>query len=147
MKAPKEKAVKALPTFQLSITKKTKRREDKKTAEKGGEVKDDDKMDLEKEPEVDGEKKETEKEKEPPKPEPLFELLNNPARVTPTQLQFISYDVDPRYVPIVQDSGIVLLKDTKPQEKEELLEINKATDLAAGTDNEPEAPEPFEFLG
>jgi 26S proteasome regulatory subunit N2 len=152
MKAPKEKAVKALPTFQLSITKKTKRREDKKTAEKGGDVKDDDKMDVEKvEPEVDGEKKEAadkEKEiKEPAKPEPTFELLNNPARVTPTQLQFISYDVDPRYVPIVQDSGIVLLKDLKPQEKEELLEINRTSALTAGTDNEPEAPEPFEFLG
>lgn len=49
----------------------------------------------------DGEKKEAEKEKEPAKPEPAFELLNNPARVTPTQLEFISYDVDPRYTPIV----------------------------------------------
>jgi len=102
-------------------------------------------MDVEKK--EDGEKKQDEKEKEAPKqPEPLFEVLNNPARVTPSQLLFISFDVDPRYVPIVKEYGIVLLKDTKPQEKEELLEINKAP-IATATDNDPDAPEPFEFLG
>jgi len=117
MKQPKEKAVEALPTFQLSITKKTKRREEKKTADKTAEKKEEvEKMDVEKK--EDGEKKQDEKEKEAPKqPEPLFEVLNNPARVTPSQLLFISFDVDPRYVPIVKEYGIVLLKDTKPQEK------------------------------
>jgi 26S proteasome regulatory subunit N2 len=50
------------------------------------------------------ETKET-KEKEPDKikekkPEPLFEILENPARVTRSQLKYITFDVDPRYVPI-----------------------------------------------
>jgi hypothetical protein len=45
----KEKAVKALPTFQLSITKKTKRREDKKVSDKGDDkAEDNEKMDVEK---------------------------------------------------------------------------------------------------
>jgi len=92
-------------------------------------------------------KEETEnKEKEPAKPEPTFEILNNPSRVTPSQRSVISFDVDPRYVPVsAAEYGIVLLKDTKPEEKEELLEMNKTS--AVTVDNEPEAPEPFEFLG
>jgi 26S proteasome regulatory subunit N2 len=100
-------------------------------------------MDVEKSEAENGEKKAEEKEI---KPEPTFEILNNPARVTPTQLSVISFDVDPRYVPVAMEYGIVLLKDMKPEEKEELLEINKT--FAVGTsDNEPDAPEPFEFLG
>jgi len=97
--------------------------------------------------ETDEKDKEKEKEKET-KPEPTFEILSNPARVTPSQLQHISFDVDPRYVPIVptQDLGIVILKDTKPDEKEELVEITKV-DTTSVEEKEPEAPEPFVFLG
>lgn len=142
LKQPKEKAVKALPTFQLSITKKTKSREAKKLGETDKTKEEEtEKMDVEKK-----EKETEEKEKKEVKPEPTFEVLNNPARVTPTQLQHISFDVDSRYVPIVSDYGIVLLKDTKPEEKEELIEINKSTS-GSSTENEPKPPEPFEFLG
>jgi len=144
MKQPKEKAVKALPTFQLSITKKTKKREEKKSE------KADDKMDVEKDKKEstdDGKKDDKDKEKEKDaKPEPAFEILNNPCRVTPSQLTYISFDVDSRYVPVASVvSSIVLLKDTKPEEKEELIDINKIS--AVAVDNEPSPPEPFEFLG
>lgn len=64
-------------------------------------------------------KKEKPKAKEP---EPEFELLNNPARVTRMQLQHISFDVDPRYVPISEGvHGVVVLKDTTPGEEEEIV--------------------------
>jgi hypothetical protein len=65
---------------------KDKKTEDMMEIEK----KDDNKQSQEKE-------KETSKEK---KPEPLFEILENPARVTRAQLKYITFDVDPRYVPI-----------------------------------------------
>ena len=44
-----------------------------------------------------------EKLEKPEKPvEPTFEILQNPARVTKNQFRVISYDVDPRYTPIVK---------------------------------------------
>jgi len=89
----------------------------------------------------------TEPEKEVEVPEPEFQILNNPARVTPLQFPLISFDVDARYVPIISEHGIVLLKDTKPQEKEELLEANTSAASVAGSDDEPAPPESFQFLG
>jgi len=76
---------------------------------------------------MDVELKEIEKKKEKKvvKPEVEFEILNNPARVTPSQLPFVTFGADPRYVPITEAYGIVLLKDTKPEDKEELLEKDK----------------------
>jgi len=79
------------------------------------------------------------------KDEPNFEILKNPARVTPTQLPLITFDVDPRYLPIVSDYGVVLLKDTKPDEKEELLDANQT--VSNEYENEPSPPEPFTFFG
>jgi len=99
---------------------------------------------------MDVETKEAEKkEKKPVKPEVEFEILNNPARVTPSQLPFVSFTSDSRYVPITEAYGIVLLKDTKPEEKEELLEKtnSKISEDNLDTGNEPEAPEPFTYLG
>jgi len=86
------------------------------------------------------------------KPEPDFEILNNPARVTRAQLSKITFDVDPRYVPITEGiHGIVMLKDKTPGEKEEIIPEALPTSAGAGVledeANEPEPPEPFEFLG
>lgn len=61
------------------------------------------------------------------KPEPTSEVLSNPARVTRQQLPHIVFDVDERYAPIIQNSdinsvcAIVVLKDRKPNEPEELV--------------------------
>jgi len=101
---------------------------------------------------------EEEKEKEKKEPEPSFELLNNPARVTARQFPFISFDVDERYVPIKQQSaGILLLKDTKPSEPEELVLPTPdgtkptATSTEGATAKveppEPDMPKPFVYSG
>jgi len=100
-------------------------------------------------------RKEATEQKEPKpeeKPEPDFEVLNNPARVTRAQLSKITFDVDPRYVPITEGvHGIVLLKDKTPGEMEEIIPEALPTSAGAGVlddeANEPEPPEPFEFLG
>ena len=107
-------------------------------------------------------KKEGEKKEEPkpvePKLEPEYaepkleaEVLENPARVLRAQERVIAPLPGSRYVPISDNrrSGIIVLKDTTPDEEEELL---RATALHApsGTDpdlEEPEPPAPFEFTG
>jgi len=113
----------------------------KKIAEK-----DEDKVEAET---MDVEPKEIEKkEKKIVKPEVESEILKNPARVTPSQLPFVSFGEDTRYVPITEAYGIVLLKDTKPEEKEELLEkTNSKVEDNLDSGNEPEAPDAFQFLG
>lgn len=92
--------------------------------------------------------KETKEENKPTEPEPTFELLNNPARVTRTQTGVISYDVDPRYTPVIEGvSGIILLKDNKPGEAEDILEAGKTSAMEVEEEEEVPMPEPFEFLG
>jgi 26S proteasome regulatory subunit N2 len=78
--------------------------------------------------------------------EPLSFTLSNPSRVTLTQEQFVVYDLTQRYVPIVptrRPAGVIILKDTKPEEAEEVEDIK--TPAVAGTENEAEPPEPFEW--
>jgi len=92
------------------------------------------------------------KEPEPTKPakeekekEPTFEIKQNPARVTIHQLKYISFDVDPRYVPVKkgENFGIVLLKDQHPDQPEEFVSLTTTT--STKEEKEPEPPEPFEF--
>jgi len=120
------------------------------------------------------EKEAKDKEAEEKKPEPAFELLQSPARVTPLQLKFISFEPDGRYQPVkrADNFGIVVLRDTRPSEPEELVSTAAVAAAAApvapaapasSTSNvapaaakpaaapsdgkEPEAPAPFEFDG
>uniref|UniRef100_A0A7S2JSF5 26S proteasome regulatory subunit RPN2 C-terminal domain-containing protein n=1 Tax=Haptolina brevifila TaxID=156173 RepID=A0A7S2JSF5_9EUKA len=79
-----------------------------------------------------------------------YEILENPTRVLRAQERVITSLPNSRYVPIssARRAGIVLLKDTTPDEAEDLLE---ATALAAPPDGEsadeeePAPPAPFEF--
>jgi len=163
VKEVEEKAVKAVPTAQLSITKKHQQRKDKKKAEAEAEEKKktgdegSDKMDVEPSEKPDpmegvekdkDEKGEAEKKKAAEKPEPEFEPLDNPARVTRAQLKYITFDVDPRYVPITEGvHGITLLKDTKPGESEDIIQAGVPTLSVQDDQDEPEPPESFQFLG
>jgi len=81
------------------------------------------------------------------KQEPNFEILENPARVTRSQIKYISFDVDPRYVPITQADvlGIVMLKDTKPGTEEELISSGLPVQGQETEETEPPVPEPFEL--
>jgi len=101
-------------------------------------------------PEPMDEDKDAEKKKAtiPEKPEPEFELLDNPARVTRAQLKHITFDVDPRYVPITEGvHGVILLKDTKPGESEDIIPGGVPSLSVQDDHNEPEPPESFQFVG
>lgn len=98
-----------------------------------------------KDKDVKGADKEKEKEKEK---EPDSEVLKNPARVTAAQQPLITYDKAQRYIPVKSRLwGIVILKDGKPDEGEELVVTSAPKIGIPGiSDDEPEPPEPFEFL-
>jgi len=86
-----------------------------------------------------------------PMPKLEHEVLENPARVVRAQEKLITALPGSRYVPISagRKAGIVLLKDTTPDEAEDLLEATtlQAAGGPAADEAEPEPPAPFEFLG
>ncbi|DAZ93893.1 TPA: hypothetical protein N0F65_004740 [Lagenidium giganteum] len=78
--------------------------------------------------------------------EPTSFIMSNPSRVTLSQETFVSYDLTQRYVPVVptrRPAGIIMLRDTKPGDEEQ-VEAVKAP-AAAGAENEADPPEPFEW--
>jgi len=113
---------------------------------KGDEIKDE-KVIEKKEDEEEKKKREEEekkkKEEEDRKNEPRFEIKSNPSRTTLSQLKYLSFEVDPRYVPVKKGEafGIVMLKDTKPGEKEEIISLSKNV----VEEKEPYPPQPFEY--
>jgi 26S proteasome regulatory subunit N2 len=104
-------------------------------------------------------------EKKAPEPEPIFQILANPARVVPAQEKFIKFIEGSRYVPVKPaPSGFILLQDTQPTEAEELVLTDAPATVAASTgntavaagqqgsgssamavDDEPQPPQPFEY--
>lgn len=97
--------------------------------------------------ETSDEKKKDEKETKKKEPEPNFEMLNNPARVVREQLKFVSIIEGDQYVPLkdVSIGGIVIVRNLKPGE-EELVESVSVMGPKVAEENEPEPPEPFEWL-
>ncbi|EFC35505.1 predicted protein, partial [Naegleria gruberi] len=93
--------------------------------------------------------KDTKKQKK--KKEPTSESLTNPARVTPSQLNFISFDTTSRYVPIKLSSssginlGINVLSDTKPGEDADILTPQAGQKSEEKEENEPQPPASFEW--
>jgi 26S proteasome regulatory subunit N2 len=111
---------------------------------------------------------------QPTAPEPTFEVKENPARITPRQVQFVRFDNESRYLPVKKQGevfGIVMLRDTAPDQPVVLANANTTatatatttTDKAAGggeqtaaatadadgdaviEDAEPAPPAAFEF--
>lgn len=93
------------------------------------------------------EKKKDEEKKEEKKPEPNFEMLENPARVMKAQLRVISMPENTRYTPLKEAGigGIIMVRDTKPEEKQEIIEPVAAGGPKLEEEEEPEPPEPFEW--
>jgi len=88
---------------------------------------------------------------EDPEPKLEYEILENPARVLRAQERLIGPLTGSRYVPVTTTRrvSIVLLKDTTPDEAEELLESSALAAPADGEDpdeEEPQPPAPFEFV-
>lgn len=84
------------------------------------------------------------------KPEPKFQMINNPCRAIPPQLKVITMPDSSRYVPLkpLLFGGIIMLKDKSPDQPEEILEPVTAGGPKKEEEegDEPEPPEPFEFL-
>ncbi|GFO48120.1 26S proteasome non-ATPase regulatory subunit 1 [Plakobranchus ocellatus] len=80
-------------------------------------------------------------------PEPTFEILSNPARTMKAQLKVLSLEGS-RYTPVkdLSHGGIILLKNSKPGESEEIVEtVQAGGPKAEEEEEEPEPPEPFEY--
>ncbi|KAJ0392565.1 hypothetical protein P43SY_010509 [Pythium insidiosum] len=82
-----------------------------------------------------------------PVKEPATHTLKSPARVTLAQEQHMAFDPKQRYIPVMypnqRASGVIVLRDTTPEEAEE-VEAVKAP-AAAGAELEADPPEPFEW--
>lgn len=143
VKAPEQEKKKQVEKVELSATRRAHRGKGKK----------DDKMEVD-EKEKKDDKMEVDEEKKPEEekvPEPDFEILQNPARVTRAQIKVISFDVDQRYQPVTEGvMGVVMLKDNKPGEPEEIITGGvPSVGVESKEDSEPEPspPEPFQFFG
>lgn len=78
--------------------------------------------------------------------EPSMFTFTTPARVTLAQEAFVTFDAKQRYVPIMpaqRSAGVIILRDTTPDEKEDVDAVKAPA--AAGAENEAEPPEPFEW--
>lgn len=86
-----------------------------------------------------------------PKPEknvePKEQILSNPARVTPLQLNHISFTVNDRFVPLQSHSsksfGILILKDNQPSQNIEYVESGPVSNEQAV---EVPLPKHFEYI-
>jgi 26S proteasome regulatory subunit N2 len=156
VKTPEKKKAEKVSTAVLSTTKKAQEREKRKKEDRegGNNMDTSSSSNLTIEPEKPKEPtKEPENTSEPPKspqvekkPEPKDEILKNPARVTPLQLGFISFNVSDRFSPLPSHSsksfGILLLKDAKPELPTEFVEGNQSVEQVP----EVPLPKPFEYV-
>ncbi|KAH9523483.1 26S proteasome non-ATPase regulatory subunit 1 [Bulinus truncatus] len=87
-------------------------------------------------------------EKKEKEPEPNFEILTNPARIMKAQLKVISLDTT-KYTPVkdLSHGGIIMLKNSKPEEQEDIVEtVQAGGPKAEEEEEEPEPPEAFEYI-
>ncbi|KAI9248920.1 armadillo-type protein [Sporodiniella umbellata] len=139
LKPPSVTVVEKVATAVLSTTAKAKARAKKIEKEKGESME----VDKEDEEMKEDDKKEERKKK---KKEENFEVLENMARIVPTQLKHISFRDESRYKPVKSESsgGIILLVDTKPEEEEDLLQPRVPAAEARSAQSQPEEAAPFE---
>ncbi|CAL1544748.1 unnamed protein product [Lymnaea stagnalis] len=89
----------------------------------------------------------TESIPEKKEPEPNFEILSNPARTMKAQLKVLTLETS-RYTPVkdLSHGGIIMLKNSKPEEQEDIVEtVQAGGPKAEEEEEEPEPPEPFEW--
>merc|ERR1719268_385973 len=136
-----------------------KKKEAEKKKKEGGEEKMDvdaekkeekEKMDVDEKKEED--KKDEKSEDDKKEPEPLFEMLSNPARVMKAQLKVINME-DGKYRPMkdISIGGIVLLDRAElgAEDEEQIvepMEVNKGASSSSEEEGEePAPPEPFQW--
>ncbi|KAL9644481.1 hypothetical protein ABK040_009347 [Willaertia magna] len=150
MKMEEEKKEVTLgPVAELSLTAKARVREERKRRRQEGSATPlTTPLTATPTPQQKEEKQEKDKEKKKKKKEPNFENLTNPARVTPSQLSYLSFDTNARYIPIKLslessapiDLGINVLRDTRPGEDDEF--VTKQTGSIEEKEEELEEPNP-----
>ena len=123
-------------------------KDDKDNKDNEDKKKDDDKMDIDKDD--DNEDKKTsdddDKKKEEDEDENKNNLLSNPSRVTPNQINFVQW-TDKRYKPLtLRLSGFVMVEDTKPDQEIQFVEQKEISGGGVYGD-EPKPPKPFLYLG
>ncbi|KAI8983856.1 armadillo-type protein [Pilobolus umbonatus] len=146
LKPPSATPIEKVKTAVLSTTARAKARAKKIEKEKV------DHMDVDKEEIKDEEMKEDEKKEErkvqKKRKEESFEILENMARVVPAQLKHIAFKEDSRYVPVKQENvgGIIMLRDNKPSEEEDLIQPRVPSgDVNPRAADEAAPFEPFEY--
>eukprot|EP00040_Diaphanoeca_grandis_P025378 m.140491 g.140491 ORF g.140491 m.140491 type:complete len:971 (-) comp30121_c0_seq1:127-3039(-) len=87
----------------------------------------------------------------PPKPKATFSMLANPARVVAQQFKVLELPAEGRYRAVRGGDlqFVTILTDSKPDEEEELLELQVTAESSSGPatkdDDEADPPEPFVF--
>jgi len=157
---PKEKSKEKVETAVLSTTSKTKAKAkakkdkdgkaegsmdtaDDAAATKAGEAKE---KDASMDTKDDDAAKAKAEESKAAEPEAAFQILENPARVVAAQLKDVTFEDESRYTPVRSGQihqGIIILKDSTPDQPEDLIEIAPAAKVAPVGEAEP--PEPFVF--
>ncbi|CAH2350973.1 26S proteasome regulatory subunit Rpn2p [[Candida] railenensis] len=155
----KEKQPDKIATAVLSTTNRAKARAIKKKKSQEGDEEEEDKMEIEQEKE-DAKKDETDKEeskKEEKKSTPNEDevptiryskvpyKVGNLTRVLPVQSNYISFIKDDRFIPARKfkgSSGIIVLEDTKPDEKVDIIKTVRQLNIT-----EAPIPEPFTLSG
>ncbi len=157
----KEKEREKISTAVLSITAKAKKKEaekketEKKEKEEKMEVdesvasdKDKDKGNESTDKKENKDSKDAKAKDKEKESEPNFEILSNPARVMKQQLKVIQMAEGSRYTPIKELTigGIIMLKDNRKNDPEDLVEPVAAGGPKVEDEQEPEPPEPFEYV-
>jgi 26S proteasome regulatory subunit N2 len=162
----KKEERKAVPTAQLSVSAKAKAKADKK--EKASGAKDTDMADADnKDTDKNKDKADTDADTEMASADADADatdgsksekkqnddaqscVLKNPARVTWAQQSVVSASADQRYTPVKKQlAGIVMLRDSRPNEEENFVEPTPPKIGVPGvSDDEPAPPEEFDFSG
>ncbi|CAG8455290.1 13893_t:CDS:10 [Ambispora leptoticha] len=145
-KPPATNVVEKVATAVLSTTAKAKARAKKSEKEKGHEIPDA----METDEKKDDTKKDEEKVTSTYSLKQItssYDLLENMARVLPGQLQYISFKEDSRYIPVKKGivGGILMMKDQRPDEPEELIAPSAPAANEPAEEEEAPPPEPFEY--
>jgi len=83
--------------------------------------------------------------------EESFQILDNPARVTPSQRKHIEFVLDQRYQPVntKKITGVVVVLDTQPEKAHDIVEdsLKPAVAVPAREEDEiePPLPQPFRW--
>jgi len=80
--------------------------------------------------------------------EPNSFTCPNPSRITPSQEPHVEFDMGQRYVPIRPNGkpiGIIMLKDVKPGEEEDVALVEPPAKNSERPDGDVQPPEPFEW--